>query len=238
MIIIAIKIYSYTYVIIINTMKLKEKREAINLRLKGVSITAIALGLSVSKASVSNWVKDVELGSELMRKIKGRSHSRVAVESRRKSRLAREHEKRTAITTYARNQVSTINDKNLFFIGTALYWGEGSKKKRGVAEFTNSDPKMIRVMMEFFKRICNVPDSKFRGHVYLHNHLDVDGAEHYWSDVSGIPLSQFHRTSIQHNRNKVKKDTLPKGTFAIVICDTKLKLTLDGWMDGLYDKVL
>jgi len=97
---------------------------------------------------------------------------------------------------------------------------------------------MIQVMMRFFSEICVVPKDKFRGHVYLHSHLKPATAEEYWSTVSGIPTTQFHKTSVQHNKNRIQKDTLPYGTFAIVVCDTKLKLTIEGWTRGLKECLL
>jgi transposase len=48
-------------------MKLIEKRNAIALRERGQSIKEIAKNLGVSKASVSMWVRDVELEVGLAR---------------------------------------------------------------------------------------------------------------------------------------------------------------------------
>jgi len=214
-------------------MKLKEKYKAVSLRQKGTSITTIAEDLNVSKGSVSRWVKDVQLSAATLSKIRARSHSAAAVEARRISRLKKEDARRAVVIERAKNSISRVTQEQLFLVGIALYWGEGSKKKRGVAEFTNSDPRMIKIMKKFFKSVCKVPESKFRGHVYLHEHMDKKNAEQYWSKVANIPLQQFHKTSIQKNKNRVQKDTLPYGTFAIVICDTSLKLSLDGWTEGL-----
>jgi predicted transcriptional regulator len=219
-------------------MKLEEKKKAILLREKGYSITTIARRLKVSKASVSGWVKDVNLSKETMTLIQRRSHSAVAVEKRRLSRLTNENSRRSIVKISAQNEVSKISEPQLFLIGIALYWGEGSKKKRGVVEFTNSDPKMIQVMKKFFTEVCKVPADKFRGHVYLHEHIDIERAEKYWSDIANIPRKQFHKTSVQHNKKRIQKDTLPYGTFAIVICDTRLKLSMDGWTEGLYRNTL
>lgn len=219
-------------------MKLSEQRKAVEMRHKGYSITDIAVRLSVSKGSVSRWVRDVKLTTQTLQKIKKRSHSKAAVESRRASRLRNTHKQRAQQIAVAQNEIPYIDKQALKFIGTSLYWGEGSKKKPGVVEFTNSDMNMIQVMMCFFTQVCNVPKSKFRGHVYLHSHLPTTKAELYWSKVSGIPIVQFHKTSVQHNKNRIQKDTLPYGTFAIVICDTKLRLKIEGWMQGVSNTII
>jgi hypothetical protein len=214
-------------------VKLEEKHRAKLWRKQGKSITWIAQTLCVSKGSVSMWVRDVKLDAKVLGEIKKRSHSTVAIEKRRQSRIENEEAKRRKIIDIAKKEIKFQTRQQLFLTGVALYWGEGSKRKRNVLEFTNSDPAMIRLMMKFFKDICQIPRQKFRGHVYLHSHLDKRVAEQYWSDTSGIPLKQFHKTSVQKNTKRATKDTLPYGTFAIVVCDTQKKLKMDGWIESM-----
>ncbi len=214
-------------------MKLEQKQKAIALRKKGLSISSIASELHVSKSSVSTWVRDVEMSKNILDKIRSRSHTAAVVERRRMTRIKKEEAYRSDIIRKAKSEIRHLSPEELLLVGTALYWGEGSKKKRGMVEFTNSDPRMIKFMKYFLREVCAVPEDKFRGHVYLHAHLSPHKAEAYWSGVSNIPLTQFHKTSIQKNKKKLQKDTLPFGTFAIVVCDTKLKLTIMGWIEGL-----
>ncbi len=127
----------------------------------------------------------------------------------------------------------------MFLFGVALYWAEGSKTKRGMVELSNTDPMLIKVAMRFFRNICNVPGHKFRGHVYLHPHLSRIRAEQYWSSVSGISQEQFFKTSMQQSRaSKGKRDTLPYGTFSIVICSTELFLKIKGWTEGVAEQLV
>ena len=218
-------------------MKLAEQQKAKALRRKGYSIGEIARKLNVSKGSISLWVADIPLNEEQIRTLKHNPHSAVAVEKRRMARLKSERTRREAVSLQGINEIRALNTTELFLLGVALYWGEGSKKKPGVVEFTNSDPRMIEVMMVFLRKACKVPEEKFRGHVILHEHLSVKKAESYWSEISGIPRKQFHKTSVQHNRKRLKKDTMQHGTFAIIVCNTKLKLKMDGWIEGIYNKV-
>jgi len=91
-------------------------------------------------------------------------------------------------------------------------------------------------MMHFFKETCKVPKKKFRGHIFLHPHLNTKKAEKYWHNISGIPLNQFYKTSKQQSRaSKGKRDTLPFGTFCIQICNTELFLKIKGWIEKLYE---
>lgn len=219
-------------------MKLEQKHKARSLRREGKSITRIAETLDVSKGSVSSWVRDVKLSDTIQQRIRKRSHAAHVVEKRRLSRLETESHKRQQAIEFARVNVRKLSQEDLFLVGISLYWGEGSKRKRGVLEFTNSDPHMIRVMMRFFSELQQVPPHKFRGHAYVHSHINPEQAEQYWANVSGIPSSQFHKTSVQKNKKRLQKDTLPYGTFAIVVCDTKKKLQMDGWIKGMTDRLL
>ena len=91
-------------------------------------------------------------------------------------------------------------------------------------------------MMIFFRRVCKIPESKFRGYIHLHPHLSQERAENYWSKVAGIPLSQFFKTYNKPNKSSQnKKDSLPFGTFDIYICDTELFLKLKGWREKVYE---
>jgi hypothetical protein len=216
-------------------MKKIEKDRARELRRQGYSMNEITRRLRVSKSSVSLWTRDIELTALQKRTLSEHGRSVESVERRRLARLTNERARRRVHFELAVSEVESVSKRDLFFVGAALYWGEGSKTKRGTVDFTNSDPRSIQVMMRYFREICGVPDEKFRGHVILHPHLNARKAERYWSRISDIPLAQFHKTSMQHNKaSKNKKDSLPLGTFAIGVYDTLLYLRVMGWMEGIY----
>lgn len=216
-------------------MKKIEKDKARALRKQGCSMNEITRILGVAKSSVSLWTGDIELTSKQKQRLSENGRSVESVERRRQSRLINERFKRRPYFENAVAEIGNLSRKELFFLGTAFYWGEGSKTKRGTVDFTNADPRGVQIMMRYFKEVCNVPDHKFHGHVTLHPHLDAGEAERYWSKISGIPRTQFYKTSMQHNKaSKNKKDSLPLGTFAINVHDTTLYLRVMGWMEGIY----
>ncbi|MEK7101720.1 MAG: hypothetical protein AAB882_01045 [Patescibacteria group bacterium] len=220
-------------------MKKIERDRSRELRKQGYSMNEITRMLGVAKSSVSLWTGDIELTSKQRQKLSENGRSVESVERRRHARLTNERARRRPYFENAVAEIENLSRRDLFFLGTSFYWGEGSKANRGTVDFTNSDPRGIQVMMRYFKEVCNVPDQKFRGHVILHPHLDARKAEHYWSKISGIPLTQFHKTSMQHNKaSKNKKDSLPLGTFAIGIYDTTLYLRIMGWMEGIYTRLV
>ncbi len=220
-------------------MKLEEKILARKLRVEGFSLNEIITKTGFAKGSVSIWVRDIELTKEQKSRLSAKGFNREAIEQRRTTRLTRENARRQIIIDSAIKEIGGISEETLKFIGIALYWAEGGKTKRGLVRLSNGDPKIIRVAMEFFRRICKVPESKFRGYIHIHPHLSVKSAESYWSSVSGIPLLQFYKTYSKINRSSQnKRDTLPFGTFDITICDTQLFLKIKGWIEGLYQNIV
>ena len=98
-----------------------------------------------------------------------------------------------------------INDP-LWCVGTALYWGEGGKTQQ-LVRISNSDAFVLKIMMRYFIEICNVPMSKFRGHVHAYQHSEVSKIEAYWSNITNIPVSSVFKTytkpssASKHKRN-------------------------------------
>lgn len=216
-------------------MKVKEKKLARALRKHGWSLNEIRQKLKVAKSSISVWVRDIELTEKQKQELSKKGVKKEVIEKRRKTRLKNEKEKRQGIINKASEQIKKISKKELKLIGAALYWGEGSKSRRSSVQFSNTDPRAVKFMMSFFREACDVPKEKFRGHIFLHPHLDRKRAERYWSNISGISQEQFFKTSLQQSRaSKRKRDTLPYGTFCIQICDVELFLKIKGWIEGIH----
>jgi predicted transcriptional regulator len=215
-------------------MKEVDQREAIRLRELGYSINLISERLNVSKSSVSVWVRNVDVPEDKLARLKRNSNSRQTIEKRRTTRLKNEKIKRDLVIEEAKQSIPRIDNLNLWLIGVMLYWAEGGKTQR-LVRFSNGDPEMIKIMMEFFRRTCSVPESKFRGYIHIHPQLDFKEAEKYWSDVTDIPLKQFFKTyRIQNKSSKNKKDTLPYGVLDIYVMDTKLFYKINGWAKGIF----
>ena len=215
-------------------MKKIEKDKAIELRKEGKSLNEIVRILGVSKASVSKWVRDVELTDTQRARLTANGFSVDAVEKRRINRMKGTSEKHAAIMNEAKKEIEDLSEYELELVGAALYWGEGGKTNKGMARITNSDQNVIRIMMRFFREIFKVPEEKFRGHIHTFSHLNIEAAEEYWSKISGIPRSQFFKTYSKPSIASLnKKDSLPYGTFEICVCDTKIFLRTMGWIEGL-----
>lgn len=194
----------------------------------------ISKKIGVAKSSVSLWVGDIQLTQGQRNQLSLNGRSRDSIEKRRTARLKNESAKRDVILGAAQKEVSRLTERELWLMGVMLYWAEGGKTQRTV-RFSNSDPDMIKIMMAFFRRVCKVPESKFRGSLHIHPHLDYKKAERHWSSVAGIPLRQFYKTYRKMNiASKHKRDNIPLGTFDIYICSVELFLKISGWARGIF----
>lgn len=215
-------------------MKYEEKQKAIKLREKGESIKQIARILGVSKSSVSVWVREVPISLRQREKLFLNSQSLEVVEKRRNSRIKNEKAKRQIIIDKACKDIKAISVSELKIIGIIFYWAEGGKTKRGLVRVANSDPNVIKIMMRFFREVCEVKELKFRGHIHTHSHLNIQNSLNYWSDITSIPISQFHKTYAKPSiASKGKRDSLPFGTLDVIICDTNLFLRIMGWIEKI-----
>ena len=219
-------------------MKITEKEKARKLRKQGKSINQIVAEAGLSKASVSEWVRDIVLTKSQKEKISKRGRSIESIEKRRISRLKNEQNKRQIIINKAKKDIIKISLKELKLIGIMLYWGEGGKTGR-VVRLANSDPEIIKIMMRLFREICNVPENKFNGHIHTFAHANINKTEKYWSKITRIPKKQFYKTYIKPSSASLqKRNTLPFGTFDIYVCDTKLFLTIIGWIEKIKEILL
>lgn len=214
-------------------MKVVEKEQARTLRKKGKSISQIIKETGFSKASVSVWVRDIVLTDGQKKQISERGRSVESIERRRINRLLNSQKRRREVIDKAKEDFTSISREQLKLVGTILYLGEGSKTFRGgKASLSNSDPDIIKIMVRFFRKVCNVPETKFRAGIHTFAHADIEKTEQYWSEITGIPRSQFYKTYVKPSAASLqKRNSLPFGTLDVYVCDTKLFLTIMGWIE-------
>lgn len=219
-------------------MKTVERDKARVLRKKGYSINQIVEEAGFTKSSVSVWVRDIILTKKQKEKLSQRGRSVESIEKRRIIRLFNEQAKRQTIFDKAKEDYISISEEQLKLIGIILYLGEGGKTSRGMVRLANSDPSVIKIMMRFFREVCNVHESKFRAHIHTFSHADIEKTEKYWSKITGISRKQFFKTYTKPSSASLqKRDKLLFGTLDIYVCDTKLFLTITGWMEKIKELI-
>lgn len=219
-------------------MRRLEKIEARKLRKKGKSIKEIEKLIGVRRSSISVWVRDISLTAAQKERLAGRGHSLEVTEKRRQSRLSNGTRLRTRFLRKGFRDIETMKEVDLLVLGIGLYWGEGSKTNRGSIELSNTDPRVIQIHVLFLTSVFKFPMSKVHAHVGLHSHLSIEKAERYWSKISGIPLRQFQKTSMQRSKGgRGERDRLPFGTFTVGVYDTAARIRLEGWIQAVYKRL-
>ena len=214
-------------------MKPEEKNKAIKLRRRGYSYSKILKNIDVSKSTISLWLRDVELTPKQEKKfLKGREISRY-------KGAQTQHRKRVEVTKIiidqGKKEVTSLIKDPLFLSGVMLYWAEGDKHRQEKVKFTNSDEKMICLMMKWFREVCKVPESKFRIALHIHDLHARKNVEKYWAKLTQVPLKQFQKTYIKNSTLKHRKNMLYNGTCAIVVNDKNLFRRICGWKIGMLE---
>jgi hypothetical protein len=164
--------------------KLAERQQARQLRRTGLPLSEIALRVGVSKSSVSLWVRDVEF-APLPRPPRGRRRAPNALQRRKQAEIER-------LVEEGRARIGRLSDREFLVAGVALYAGEGSKRD-GAVKFANTNPRMIAFYCAWLRRFFEIDEARLRVRLYLHEGLDLAASVAFWSEVTGIPPSQFLR---------------------------------------------
>jgi Helix-turn-helix len=161
--------------------KVEQQEQARVLRAQSLTLAEIATRLGVSKSSVSLWVRGVQFTPSPRRSgPKRTTHPAHSAKLRQIEELDR----------LGVERIGTLSDDAFLVAGVALYAGEGSKRDRQV-RFANTDASMIAFFCTWLRRFFAIDEARLRGRVYLHQGLDLDSAEEFWSRVMKIPRRQF-----------------------------------------------
>ncbi len=179
--------------------KVEEQERARAMRARNRTLADIAKTLGVSKSSVSLWVRDVPFTPSL--RLRG-PHRRPHPAHEAKLRQIEE------LNAEGTERIGNLSERAFLAAGTALYAGEGAKGD-GAVQFANTDARMIRFFCAWLRHFFAVDESRLRVRVYLHQGLDLEAAEAFWSELTGVPREQFrqaHRAvpdaGIRHNKHE------------------------------------
>ncbi|MFH1457614.1 MAG: hypothetical protein ABIG31_00360 [Candidatus Omnitrophota bacterium] len=218
-------------------MKILERKKATDLRKQGLTFTEILKEIPVSKASLSYWLKDIKLTDEQLARIsyKNDKIKRNFIGFNELRKIYSEDSKRNIVSN-AIQEIDAISTRELKLIGIALYWAEGYKAGAcSGAEFTNTDPAMIKLMMRWFREICGVQENRFRIRIQIHDAGNIEKARRYWLEITGIDYGQFTKAYVKTSPTSKRKvgDLAPYGICSIRISDINLITKIKGWIEGL-----
>jgi len=215
--------------------KLELKLKARKLRGRGLSIKDIEKRLNVSRSSASIWVRDVVLTKKQINKLylnrKNGSLKGSYIASINK--IKRTKELTDKAIEEGKKKIRSLSVRDFLIAGTAMYFAEGTKSLTNVS-FSNSDPRAIKFMANWFRRVCDVPEDKFRCNLYIHDNLNEKLAKKYWAKLINIPLEKFRKSYIvKNNKHRLRKVRHIYGILKITISDANLSRKISGWVYAL-----
>lgn len=142
-------------------MKENRKLEAIRLRKKGRTYSEILLEVPVAKSTLASWFKSAGLAKPQKQRITAlrKAAARRGADARRSKRLAEMY----TLNQEGKERIGTLSKRELFLVGVALYWAEGSKQRQTTVstgiQFTNSDPGMLSTFLAW-RKVLGVDDDR------------------------------------------------------------------------------
>jgi transcriptional regulator with XRE-family HTH domain len=216
-----------TRMIVLGPMKNVLRERAQELRKKGLSYKEIKEKISVSKSTLSLWLRDVPLAPEQKKRLYTKQ---IEILSRGPmSQRIRRTREIDAIIKKALHEIGLPLSRDTFkLFGTALYWAEGNKTRNfGI---TNSDPYLIMFMVQWLKEIFHVDPKTLRPHLNIYSQQDEITLKKFWSEITGIPLVNFGKSFIKPANKGFKKNNLYYGTIKIYVPKgTDLMHVVYGW---------
>lgn len=221
-------------------MRVEEKIKAIKLRKEGKTYSEILAEIPIAKSTLSDWLKSVQLAVPQKQRI---TRKRLAAAQR--GATARRNARLNEVDEYVekgREYTGSISARELWLIGVALYWAEGSKQRisgpsTGVM-FGNSDAKMIKVFL-IWLRLARIPPASIYFELYIHETRKADTVafKEWWAKQIGVSVSlidkvYFKKGNIKTNRTNIKD--LYHGLIRIrVKSSTTLNRKINGWIEGV-----
>lgn len=202
--------------------KVEERKEARRLRKEeGLSVNAIADKLSVSKGSVSYWIRNIELTEEQKRRlIKNTGLGSVYASEALKNKY-----KKFRMEWQQEGRKKAKDREWLHVAGCMLYWGEG-RKKRNVCSIGNTDPNVLKFFLKFIRTYFDVPDEKIALRIYVHlnNGKSIDDVGNYWTRTLGLPNNSLRSVSSVKVRDGNKSGS-KRNTHIYGVCEISIGRT-------------
>jgi hypothetical protein len=183
----------------------KEYKNAILLRQQGYSLNEISAKLKVSKSTASLWLRSVNLDKNAKSRLQQRTKANSLAGLMAYSQHLRDKktEQIKLDESKGKSKLGKVSDRDIYCIGLGLYGGEGYKRGSQEFGFTNSDPAMIKFYILWLAKVFSVKKKDLILRISINNSHQSrkSEVEKYWVTITGIPFSQFTKTSFIKSAN-------------------------------------
>lgn len=219
----------------------KYKERAIALSKEGKTYSEILTEIPVAKSTIGLWLQEVHLAKKQKQQIteKKKAAALRGALARKTDRIRRAK----IIHESSKKEISKISNRELWLIGIALYWAEGSKEKErrpsSGTRFMNSDYRMIQVFLLWLKKCVGLSESEIYFELHLHENHEyrVEVVKAFWAKISNMPIEKFQ--TIRYKRNKPKTKRYNTGDLYYGCLQVRVKASsilsrkIAGWIEGI-----
>lgn len=207
---------------------------------EGLSLGQIQKITGVPKTTIRDWVVDIALTEKQVLDLKTLSNKQLQA-GRIKAQLANKEKrikKEKDLLELGKQEIGQLNSKELLIAGVALYWAEGFKNRHeSRLGFCNTDPTMIKFYLHWLEKSFSIGKRDLVARLTLNTSYEkkTGEIERYWSELTGIPLSQFTKPFYQ--KTIWKKQFTTENYYGVLRIHVKDSLDnllkMRGWIEGL-----
>jgi hypothetical protein len=122
----------------------------------------------------------------------------------------------------------------LFGLGLGLYWGEGTKRNKTSVRLGNTDPRLIRVFLEFLYTIYGAERQKFRFGLQIFGDMSKKTALSFWRSQLNVSREQFGKVIVTPHRGiGTYREKTKHGVLTVYFSNKKLRNILCHEIDML-----
>lgn len=212
----------------------QDKAFIFKLRHEGRSYREIQKETGVSRGTLCGWFRNEEWSRHIAvtKTVQTNSseHIRMMQAVRRKNLdTLYEAVEQEAIAEYV-----IFKKEPLFWAGLMAYAGEGDKRTRHLVRITNSEFYIHKIFLLFATTYLKVSLSNIRECLIIYPDHNETLCKEMWSNILGIPRSQFHKTQVIQGKEKVRR--LQYGIGMSIISSTVLKKKMLAWLSLAQDE--
>ncbi|MFZ6035189.1 MAG: hypothetical protein ACOYUB_03525 [Patescibacteria group bacterium] len=216
-------------------INIENYNKVLKLRKFGDSFNLISKKLRIPKSTISYWLSGNKLSEsiklQLIQKNKIRSSNYLTKVNAFKHSIAlKRHE---SYRKEAQLEFIKLRKNKLFLTGLAIYWGEGEKTESGRVSVVNSDTEMLKVMINFYRKILKIQEEKLRAALFIYKDIKEKDAIAFWAKALKISTNSFIKTQILPSRSKLTKSRVAYGMCNIYFSNTKINVKIREWVSLL-----
>lgn len=207
-------------------------KQAEVLRKEGRSYKLISDELGISKSTISNWFANKPWSNKVKFNLNC-SRLRIAKENLLAANFARNRnqlKRREQYLLEAQVEFKELIKNPLFLVSLGIYWGEGDKINNGRVAVINTDPELLKIVVDFYRQCLGILDSSLRIGLFIYEDIDKDTTITFWSDILRVPKQQFIKIQILKSRSSLTKNKSKYGICSLYFSSTEFSVKIHEWI--------